>query len=194
MIPKRGDCNHSPFRWKHIKPQKTYRTQHSSHHKYHPIWQSHPKRRNNTNCTSIRTNWHASNCGPRSSATNLSGSGRAGWTYGGGLYQPPKEKLGSYYSISWLSAKRIFEEYGDPNAVTSPLQPQHHQDTNDSDSEEGPEVFNSSDAIIDYLDQTVCPTTPLLRLRYTTSESDYSPSTRPRTDGDAHDYGTNCWK
>ena len=38
------------------------------------------------------------------------------------------------------------------------------------------------------------PTTPLLRLRYNTSESDDSPSTRPRTDGDANDYGTNCWK
>ncbi len=106
-----------------------------------------------------------SNCGPSSSIWHNRLSRliyantfkrRDGPTEGDCIgYRPPKEKLGSYYSDSWLSAKRIFKEYGDPNAIPipSPLQPQHHQDTNDSDSEEGAEVFDSSYAIIHYLDQ-----------------------------------------
>jgi hypothetical protein len=71
----------------------------------------------------------------------------AGWTYVGGTYRPPNGKRG-VWSDPLDIAKQIFRN------VDATLE---MREINTSDSEEGPEVFQSANDIVDYLDQYCLP-------------------------------------
>jgi origin recognition complex subunit 2 len=73
-----------------------------------------------------------------------------GWTYVGGSYRPPKEQRG-VHSDPQVLAKRIYNDVGGTTAMMQ------SNEADDSDSEEGPEIFDSANAIIDYLDQYCLP-------------------------------------
>ncbi|KAL7519961.1 hypothetical protein ACHAWX_005325 [Stephanocyclus meneghinianus] len=83
----------------------------------------------------------------------------AGWTYVQGTYRPPKEKRGIWSDPEDM-VKRVFREVGDfrGNAATM----EHQQE---ADSEEGPEIFETANQIVEYLDQYCLPDYSLTALQ-----------------------------
>ncbi|KAL3798358.1 hypothetical protein HJC23_005011 [Cyclotella cryptica] len=75
----------------------------------------------------------------------------AGWTYVLGTYRPPKEKRGAW-SDPEAMAKRLFKEAADVCANVGAVDQQQ-----ESDAEEGPEVFETANQIVEYLDQYCLP-------------------------------------
>ena len=134
-------CNHNPFRWKHIKPQKTYRLSHtfkSSQISSNIAVASQEKEQYelqlHIDSNELR---RASNCRPRSQVWRNRPSRltygntfkrRDGPTAGDCIgYRPPKEKLGLHYSDSWLSAKRTHI-----HSKNMGIQTQYHRRSNRS--------------------------------------------------------------